>query len=162
MTEGLIVDVQMGDPEAAPADSVGGDLRVFPAINAFASGSDLPYDINITALFNVRSVPVRNLIAWSRQNGEWITTEGLRRVPVGRILQEALEKLVIEGEWRSALVEWGPDGVFVHTPPKGPDEDALMTVAALYRLAHMVSVPRPHMWLKLSDYPNRLLGAGWA
>jgi hypothetical protein len=125
---------------ATSVELIGG-LRVSAEFSAHATGPGLPYDVTIEARYEGGRFRVLTLTTTSRPEGEPVTTEGLRKVPVGRIMQQALEKLVVEGEWQSGLVEWGPWGISMHTRPKGPDEDAQLTVAALYRFAHLVGVP---------------------
>lgn len=137
----LRVDVTTRALTRARSVEVARGLRVNSEFAATATGSALPFDVTIEARYDGGEFQVHRLTASSAPDGEFVTTEALRKVPVGRILQQALEKLVVEGEWRSGLVDWGPGGVRLHTRPKGPDEDALLTVAVLYRFAHMVGVP---------------------
>jgi hypothetical protein len=137
----LVVDVTVEIKDLPAAVELGNGLLVYPRFTAQATGPAIPYDVSIEGHFQAGRFRVLKLTAISRANGESVSTEGLRKVPVGRIMRQALEKIVVDWEWTSGLVEWGPWGVRLHTQPKGPDEDALRTVAALYRFAHMVGVP---------------------
>jgi hypothetical protein len=137
----LRVDVTVRAKDLSSAVELIDGLMVYPRFVAEATGPAIPYDVKLEAHFDVGRFQVLSLTATRRVEGESVTTEGLRRVPVGRILQQALEKLVVDWDWQSKFVEWGPWGVRLRTRPEGPNEDALLTVAALYRFAHMVGVP---------------------
>jgi hypothetical protein len=116
-------------------------LGVYSHFTARATGSALPFDVDVEAKFANGRFRVEKLVATKRPKGDDITTDGLRRVPVGRILQHAIEKVVLL------------NGVFVMgrgvidravqevASASGPDDKVLILVATLYRLAYAVNVP---------------------
>ena len=70
-------------------------LRVYPYFTAHATGPALPFDVDLEAKFAKGQFRVQKLTALKRHGQEGITTDGLRRIPVGRILQQAIGRIVV-------------------------------------------------------------------
>jgi hypothetical protein len=108
---------------------------------AHATGAALPFDVDLEAKFSDGQFRVQWLTATKRPKGVDITTDGLRRVPVGRILQHAIEKVVlINGVYVTG--RGVVDRAIREVMQSGKrDDQVLILVATLYRLAHAVNVP---------------------
>lgn len=157
--DGLTVDVYGLDlPEVVRAVQLAGQLRIFPSFKAHATGPAIPYDVDLDAKFQEGRFRVQNLVAQKRPKGEPVTNEGLRLIPVAQILQHAAEKVVIEGEWGPNVVDWGPTALPKRLPRQGPDDEALILVAALYRLAYVTSVPPTQYVAKHLNLPKSTAG----
>ena len=83
------------DPQSVQAVKLAEHLGVYPSFMAHATGAALPFDVDLEAKFSDGQFRVQWLTATKRPKGVDITTDGLRRVPVGRILQHAIEKVVL-------------------------------------------------------------------
>jgi hypothetical protein len=97
--------------------------------------------VHIEAKFRDGRFRVQKLVATKRPKGADITTDGIRQVPVGRIMGAAVESILIEGTWGPNVVDWGPAVMPKRNKYTGPDDEALQLVSAYYVLASMVGVP---------------------
>lgn len=137
----LIVRVETNLEDVRRAVKLAGRVRVLPNFRAKATGSALRFDVELEAELEQGRFTVQWLKAVKRPGGDGVTNEGLRLVPVARILQHAVEEIVVEGDWGPDVVDWGPAVLPKRTPRSGPEDEVLILVAVLYRLAYMVSVP---------------------
>jgi hypothetical protein len=133
------VETNLGD--MGRAVHVSGDLYVFPCFTASTSDPALPFDVKIEAEYEDGRFRVQKLIATPRPKGIGITTDGLRQIPVGRIMKAAVESVLFQGKWGSNIVDWGPAVMPKRDTFTGPDDEALQLVSAYYMLAAMVGVP---------------------
>jgi hypothetical protein len=148
MADDLRVRVEVPElTDIHQAIELSGDLRVFPRFTAHATGGLLPFDVSLDAEFEDRRFRVQRLEAVKRTGGEDVTNHALRQIPVARIMQQAVEQIVVQGEWsrskdqRELFADWGPGGLPDLTLSRGPDQRNLETVAAVYRLAYVVNIP---------------------
>jgi hypothetical protein len=100
----------------------------------------LPYSV----MLRLELVPGEPRYAVTRLEvkGDAVTTEGLRQVPVGRLMRAAIEDAVGQARRRrdgSLAIEW-PGGKRPPLPKRreGPSDELLAYVALMYRLAHLV------------------------
>jgi hypothetical protein len=117
-----------------------------------AEGPDLPYDIELEAVLEAGRMVIRSVGATSRDREE-ITSEGLRRLPLARILRSALMNYlgtfsVLMGRDLPALGR------------SGPNPEVLEVVAAAYRIAYLLRDPPTAMVATLFNLP-RSTAARW-
>jgi hypothetical protein len=159
MDDDLTIEVDVPDlRDVHRAVTLAGNLRLFPRFTAHAAGPAIPFDVDLDAVFDDGRFRVTNLTAVRRPGGEGVTSEGLRLIPVSRILQGAVEHILITGEWGSEVVDWGPAVLPERGPRSGPDDEALKLVAALYRLAYVVSVPPTRYVAERLELPQSTAG----
>ena len=151
--------------------TIGEELAVAREVTATWIGlALLPYDVKLHASFGERQFAVDDLqVSPKSHGGEAVTTDGIRRLPITRLMRLAVETTL-------ARVRLGPDGEPMRTaggelrvvpygepmrtaggelrvvpyamldglppiPRGGPDDAVLKYVAALYRLAHACHEP---------------------
>ena len=108
-------------------------LGVIPHFTAKASGDDLPFEVEIEAELDVAKKQYRI----TQIRGEHLTTEALRKIPVGKILRlstvSVLRELTAAGE---GSVSSGPLSLEpIERTLGGPSQEALRTVMVVYRSA---------------------------
>lgn len=115
---------------------VGGGFSLPPAAEITATDmDDVPYDVT----FDVELVEGRyecvSLTCTRKEGGEPVTTNGIRAVPIGRIIGLGLER---------NIMKWKPnphaEGESVGAPV-GHSDDESVRVAAVYRLAYACGLP---------------------
>jgi hypothetical protein len=96
---------------------------------------DPPYEGEFTAEFVDGRYEVAELTCRRVEDGEPITGEGLRRLPIGYMLALAASNYILEGRRIEGASEWTP---FMGASPgdakDGPTDDALRRVAIVYQL----------------------------
>ena len=95
MADAFKVKVPTDDEEAI---TLPGGLIVFRAFEANASGPSLPCDVTIKASINGGTYVVDEVRATRKRGGQPVTTELLRKIPVGQILRRAVELVVTKGQ----------------------------------------------------------------
>lgn len=98
-----------------------------------ATGANLPYEVEMTAVLEDGRMILQS-VTCSARKGERVTGENLRRIPVGAILRLGVLSAV---KSLSALV--GRDPVVL--AKRGPTDETLKVVAAVYRIAYLVGLP---------------------
>ncbi len=97
---------------------------------------DYPYAVDFEAVLEGDRFVCESLRCRRRPGEDPVTTEGLREIPVARLLRIAAERLLA-----------GPDGkdkmrpAFPRVLEDGPTNDALLHVAGMYRLAQACGEP---------------------
>jgi hypothetical protein len=115
---------------------VEGNISVVPSFTVDAWGDDLPFDVSIDAVFEEGRFRANNISMSRRSGGPAITTERIRQVLVGRIMQETIESVTFY------------DGIYhlgrnpgEAAPRRGPDDETLRLVSIFYRVAYICGVP---------------------
>ena len=130
---------QQREVEPAPG------LRVPTPVKAqITEGS--PYDLDMVVEYVGGKFVCTSLTAKQREGGEPVTGEGLRKLPVSRYVSQVVRmsawRVSSEAETASSwvpLVEtWGDPREF---SKRGPVDDVLREVAAVYRLAFVLGDP---------------------
>ncbi|MDP9331542.1 MAG: hypothetical protein M3P11_13005 [Actinomycetota bacterium] len=104
-------------------------VMVPSGLSVTATGDDLPCDIQVGVVLQGGRM-VANEVTCIARNGDRITAEALRDIPVAKIVR--LGVLSALGTFALA----GKD--FVALRKTGPSEETLRTVAAVYRLAYLI------------------------
>lgn len=112
--------------------SVGGGFRlpVYAAIEG--SDPDVPYDVTLRVELRDRRYECDELICRRKEDGPPVTTDGIRSVPVGRIIADALGGWVTHATTKDGTTAIGP---------VAPSHDEAVRVAAAYRLAYACGLP---------------------
>jgi hypothetical protein len=95
VADGFKVKVPTEDEDAV---TLAGGMRVFRTFEATASGPSLPCDVRIKASIKGGTYVVDEVRATRKRGGQPVTTELLRKIPVGQILRRAVELVVTKGQ----------------------------------------------------------------
>ena len=95
---------------------------------------DLPYDVAVDAELEDGRYVVKRLCATRKEGGPPVTTDGLRAVPVARILAHGAAGTLVKVTPNTAGTEFT-------AAPVGPWDDELTQVAGVYRLAYACGLP---------------------
>jgi hypothetical protein len=124
------VNVRGGTPDFLDIHTTPEGLHFFRRIEATADGPDLPCDVQLEAEIEEGAYVVTEVRCSRRSRGPEVTSEGIRAIPVARILHVAaldVNKGVF-GPWsdRDTL------------RAQGPTDESLRVTAQIYRMAHVV------------------------
>jgi hypothetical protein len=114
-----------------------------PATLESTPKDDLDYDLRMTVDFVAGKLVCTSLQANSREGGVPVTGEGLRAIPVARLVQQVISKVLLEvepakgGGAQFHSFRWPPEDFAAD----GPTDEALGHVARVYRWAHAVGEP---------------------
>lgn len=106
--------------------------------------STLPYNVEFVAVLRERRFEIERLTVTPKTDGEPVTTEGLRQLPLTRLVRAAVGSLMARGDVgpKGEIVGGGSFPAEVPRVPRGgPDQEVLEHVAAVYRLAHACREP---------------------
>jgi hypothetical protein len=104
-----------------------------------SEAQELPYNVRFLAVLRDRRFEIERLTVTPKQDGEPVTTEGLRQLPLARLVRAAVGSLMRGETGPGQRVSFPADVPPV--PRGGPDEAVLQHVAAVYRLAHACHEP---------------------
>lgn len=127
------VDKQTAGFMALVGSPIGDGFRLAQEI-AIPGTTDLPYHVEIDAELEDGRYVVKRLCASRREGGPPVTTDGLRAIPVARILAHGAAGTLVK-------VTSNPQGTEFEASPVGPWDDELTQVAAVYRLAYACGLP---------------------
>lgn len=115
-----------------------------PATLQSTNDDGLEYDLEMEVDFVGDKLACTRLQATRRDGGSDVTGEGLRAIPVARLVQEVIATVLLEvdppvraGEHAMHPFVWPPDDFAGH----GPTDEALRHVARVYRWAHAIGEP---------------------
>lgn len=121
------------------------DLFVQSRIKATVTG-DGPYDLDLVIEYVGDKFVCTSMTTRRQAGGEVITGEGLRKIPVSRWVSAAVRAHAMRVKSRSdravstvpLVSSWGDPREF---SKRGPVDDVLREVAAVYRLAYVLNEP---------------------
>lgn len=119
------------NPLETRLEEFGAGVVVPERFDAWTEGPESdPYDVSMTVALKGARFVCKSLTVTMRDSGEPVTGEGLRLVPVGRLMREAVWTVLEEAR--------GPDPFTVgpEDAADGPTDAAIRKVATVYQVAY--------------------------
>lgn len=130
------INAKMKGLSALMGVPVGGGFSLPPAAEIPAVDVDfLPFDITMKVELVEGRYECTSLTCTQKEGGEPVTTNGIRAVPIGRIIASGLA---------GRIMKWKPnphaEGESVGAPV-GSGDDELVRIAGVYRMAYACGLP---------------------
>lgn len=123
---------------------LGGDVAVPNPFWVDANFAEIPCLVQLRVVVDKGRLVCDALECQRRTDGPILTTEGLRKIPVKRLIREGAFRVVGRGAEKikdqilvSQTFSWLPTDIAKH----GPTDDAMGAVAMIYRVAHALGDP---------------------
>lgn len=117
---------------------LGKGFKLPKRLTAHYSGSELPFRVSLDLQFENGRLECRELKCTRERADVALTTETLRQVPVGRLIQDAAEIVVSDEDLRMQIHLLSEELDYESIAKAGPVPETLEWVAVVYRFAYAV------------------------